>query len=242
MDDRLRSSNHELMIMSEAPKKILPDRKRYLEKYEDVRKQWRDAILGAFIAVFTIFVITYAFSYFSDNVISQYINLMEIYSAGQGVNEVMGFWALSYTPVSALNIVSPEWMDEWYMFLAPALVAGLIISVFTKSLKYSLVGGLWFVIFAMILPLFFVIMVPLFGSWFSFETINPMSLNAMLLSIFQDVLAENAMVAFFNMTLNSPFLGWCMAGALELGGVVILFSIPFSAIFTILKQAVRGRI
>ncbi|MHA1732704.1 MAG: hypothetical protein ACTSU5_12235 [Promethearchaeota archaeon] len=226
----------------EAPKKILPERKRYLEKYEDVRKQWRDAIVGAFIAVILVFVINYVVSYFEDNALTGYIQLMEVYSGGQGINEVLGFWALSFTPISALNQVAPTWMDNWYLYLAPILVAGIVIAISTKSFKYSMIGGIWFILWAIILPLTFVIILPLFSGISFMETVNPMSVNAMLISIFQDTLATNQIVTFFKILTGSPFLGWCFGGALELGAVVILFAIPFGAIFSILKSVIKGHI
>ncbi|GAB4324298.1 MAG: hypothetical protein Kow0069_29840 [Promethearchaeota archaeon] len=225
-----------------APKKVLPERKRYLDAYEDVRKQFRNAIGGGFLAVLAIFVINYALSFFEDNFISEYVQTFEVYSAGQGVNEVLGFWGMSFTPISALNVLNPTWVDDWIVYLAPPLVAGLVIALATRSLKYCLIGSLWFVVWGMVLPLVFVFVLPLFGSISFFEAVNPMSLNGALISVFQDVLASNGLVVVFKEMTSSPYLGWVMAGTLEIGGIVTLFSLPFGAIFSLLKVITRGRV
>lgn len=221
----------------------LPERKRYLDAYSDPRKQFGRAIMGGFVAVLAVFFVTYVLGMFSDNLLGDYIHIFGIYSGGSGSNEVVGYWALAYTPISSLNIIEPTWMDDWFTYLGPVMIGGVIIALATRSFKYCLVGGFWFIVWAMLLPALFIVVFPFFGgNALIQEQITPMGLNGAMISIFHDILTGDDFVVFFKFLTNSPYLGWCMAGALQLGAVALLFSLPFGAIFSLLRTIVRGRI
>ena len=40
-------------------------------------------------------------------------------SMGNGFNGLMGVWCLSFTPLTSLDVLVPNWQDNWYYFLIP---------------------------------------------------------------------------------------------------------------------------
>ena len=206
-------------------------KERLLFDIEDSKERMGKAIIGSFLAVLSILFIQYLIYCLEDNALLSMTNVFTYYSHGEMSNEILGLWAVSFTPISSLGTIAPEWFNDWILFIAPAMIAGLCIAVKTKSVKWSLVGGLFFILWGILLPMIFVYILPIFG------IVDPTSVNSGLISAYSGV--YEGFNPFYLSIINlfqSVFMGWCIAGSIELAGLAVIFAIPFSLIFGILQK------
>jgi hypothetical protein len=201
----------------------------------DVREMIYKAMTAGFIACISMMFIAYIIYCFEDSSFFTRTLIFTAYSQGNVMNEAIGLWTVAYTPVSAYTSLDADWLDSWYIHLAPTMVASLIIGMQVKNLKFSLLGVFFFIMFAVILPAVFLVLLPVFG------IVDPSSIDAGLISAFPSVVDNwTGAQAVISEGTSSIFFAWCFGGAFELGLIASIFVIPFSVIFAILK-AVFGK-
>jgi hypothetical protein len=206
-------------------------RERNLYDIVDAKVMLQKALLGSFLGVLAITFISYLVFCLEDASILSRTGIFTPYSHGNPINEVLGYWAVSFTPITSLETIVPDWTDDFYIYLAPAMVAGLAIALKTKSIKWSLVGGVFFIMWGILLPLVFMFILPIFG------LVDPTSINASLVSGYGDVYGSfNGFYTGIITMFQSVFLGWVIAGTLETAAVVTVVSLPFALIFGVLQK------
>jgi len=209
----------------------MPKERRLIFDVKDNKEMMKKAIKGAFFAVASILIINYLIFCIEDDSLLARTAIFTPYSQGSIFNEVLGLWAVSFTPISSFSLIVPEWMEDFYIYLAPAIVAGFLISLNVKSVKWALVGGIFFIVWAIVLSMIFILVLPWFG------IVDPASINASLISAYSDVYTSfnGFYLTLINLT-NSIFLGWTIAGSIELAGVSTVIALPLALLFNVLQS------
>ena len=203
-----------------------PKKPTSFQRYEEPKKMMINAIGGSFLAVLSLVFFNYIFWGFSDENLINKAVMLDNLSLGNPFNAVMGIWALSFTPFTALAVLAPAWFTEWYWFMIPLIVAGLIMAISTKRIGYTLISGVFFIFWAIVLPLIFVLVLPLFGVG------DPIVVDLALTGILDDAISNWTPLHYWiNSIFNNVFLTWCFFGAIELGLFVILVALPFALLF-----------
>ncbi|MHA1871680.1 MAG: hypothetical protein ACTSU2_10035 [Promethearchaeota archaeon] len=206
-------------------------KRRLIYNVEDSKEMMGKALVGSFLGVLSILFTAYIIYCFEDKSILTRATIFNYYAQGNSLNEILGLWAVSFTPISSLGTIAPDWIDDWFYYIAPCLVAGLAIAIKTKSVKWSLVGGLYFIVWGTVLPMVFIYILPIFG------LSDPSSINASLISAYSDV--YHSFPGVYQGIINlfqSIYLGWCIAGSIEIGLVSLIFSLPLALIFNVLSK------
>lgn len=198
---------------------------------KDNKMMMKRAIKGAFYAVISILIINYLIFCLEDDSLLSRAEIFQYYAHGSVFNDIVGLWAVSFTPITSLEVVAPAWVEDVIIYLAPALVAGLFMAVNVKSVKWAPVAGLFFVMWGILLPMIFVLIFPLFS------IVDPTAINASLISAFSDVYTNfNAFYSGIIGLVDSIFLGWCISGTLELAGIATVISLPLALLFNVLNN------
>lgn len=199
---------------------------------KDNKLMMKRAIKGAFYGVLSILIINYLIFCLEDDSLLSRTEIFQYYSHGSVFNDIVGLWAVSFTPISSLNTINPAWVEDVIIYLAPGLVAGLFIAVNVKSVKWAPVAGLFFIMWGILLPMVFILILPLFGSM-----VDPTAINSSLISAFSDVYTNfNAFYSGIITLLDNIYLGWCIAGTLEIAGLATVTALPLSLLFGVLNS------
>jgi hypothetical protein len=197
----------------------------------DVREMWYKSILAGFLACSSMVFIAYIVYAFNGDSFFNRTNIFSAYSNGNVVNEFVSLWAVTFTPVSSFRYLDPEWLDSWYIHLAPTIFAALLIGMQVRNLKYSFLALIFFVMFAVLIPMAYLIIFPVF------ELVDPSAVDAGLISAFPAVTRNwSGYLTTIAEGTSSIFFAWCVGGAFELALVAVIFIIPFSIIFTVLHM------
>lgn len=208
----------------------MPKERRLIFDVKDNKAEMLKALKGGFLGCTIMLFINYLIYCLEDASLFSRCAIFSYYSHGSVFNDVLGLWAVSFTPISSLSIIAPEWVEDFYIYLAPAMVGGLFIAINTKNPKWSLVSGLFFLMWGILLPLIFAYILPWFG------IVDPTAINSSLISAFPDVYTNfNGVYTFFINTFQSVFLGWCFAGSIEYAGLATAIALPLSLLFGVLK-------
>ena len=121
-----------------------------------------------------------------------------------------------------------DWAEIWYYIFIPIIVAGVVVGITSKRLFTGLLGGLFFIFWGIVIPLLMVTVFSVFGLF------EPALIDAILIPIVQEPMSSWNYDIFFDLT-NSYFLSWIFAGVIEMGGVVMLFSLIISQLIQSLK-------
>ncbi|MHA1340471.1 MAG: hypothetical protein ACTSRZ_09610 [Promethearchaeota archaeon] len=208
----------------------MPREPRLIFDVKDNKEMLKKAIKGAFFGVCSILIINYLIFCLEDESLLARTTIFTSYSQGSIYNEVLGLWAVSFTPISSLSVIVPDWFENFYIYLASPIIAGFFIALNVKSVKWALVGGIFFIVWSVLLSMVFILILPWFG------IVDPASINASLISAFSDV--YNSFNAFYLSLVsitNSVFLGWSIAGSIELAGVATVIALPLSLLFGVLQ-------
>ncbi len=209
-----------------------PKKPKSYKRYDEPRKLMISAVGGGFLAVLSIVFLTYIFWHLTGESLIHMSEMLDNLSKGNTINAVLGIWALSFTPFTSLGVLAPNWVNDWYFFIIPVIVSGLIIALSTKKIAYTLVTGFFFIFWAIVMPLIFFFIFPLFG------LCDPVIVDAVLAAILEDAIASWTPVhLWLNSILNSVFLTWCISGAIEIGLLSMLMSLPFALLFHFIKSA-----
>lgn len=201
---------------------------------KEMREKFTGAVIGGFFAVFIFYIATFLVSCLEDTVYATMTDAYTTYSNGSPLNEVLALWPVAFTPLTQLNLIQPSWIDDWLYYFIPAIIAGLILVVSGKGIKYTLVAGFFFIFWGFILPVIFTVFMPLFFN------VSPTSFNAALASSFPLTLQADSFTNFF-MNFSSLYLGWSFAGAIQLAGVALLFAMPFALLADLFRKVTRAK-
>ena len=128
--------------MEKQPKKILRHLKQKAKQLKmlnlnaspeqlfaetDVREMWYKSIVAGFIGSCSMVFISYLIYCFTSSSILEWTFIFTAYSNGNVFNEFVGLWTATFTPISGFNSFLPKWLNDWYLYLAPTLVASLIV-------------------------------------------------------------------------------------------------------------------
>lgn len=197
----------------------------------DVRLMWYRAILAGFLATLSMIIISYLIYCFTDDSILTRTYIFTIYSNGNVMNEVIGIWTVTYTPITAFNSLVEDWLDNWYLHFAPTIFASVFIGGMVKNVKYSLLGVFFFFFFSMILPFIFLVFLPVFN------VMDPSSVDGGLISAYPTVIANFTTVStYFSGLTHCIFLGWTVQGSIELALLATPFTMIFAIIFSIVSK------
>jgi len=207
-------------------KKLKKERKKFRKMAN--RPEPSQAVVRAagsgLLGVLAVTAITYVFwgILTSDSIL--YAGAMiDFLSMGNTVNGMMGVWALSFTPLTSISVIMPNWADIWYWTLIPLLLSGLLMALLCKRIKIALLGGVFFIFWGFVIPVLGVFILGVFG------IADPVILDSALLGILGEPMSSwnyGWIMPFFN---NNIFISWSGAGAIELGLIVMGFAVLFSA-------------
>ena len=206
---------------------------RFYDSKETTEKM-RGAIAGAFFAIALFYIVTFLISCIQTNIYGQMIDPYSTYSNGSSFNEVLALWAVAFTPITQLNLIQPNWPNDWLIYLAPCLAGGLILAWAGRGIKYTIIATAFFVFWGFVLPVIYVLLVPLFFN------VSPPSFNAALATGFQTTLFSDSFTNFFT-SWSNLYLGWCFAGAIQLAAFSFLFALPFALIVDLFKRVTQKK-
>lgn len=187
------------------------------------------AVGSGFLGVLGVTAITYVFwgILTSDSIL--YAGAMIDYlSMGNTVNGMMGVWALSFTPLTSITVIIPNWAEIWYWTFIPLLLSGLLMALLCKRIKIALLGGAFFVFWGIVLPMLGVFILGVFG------IADPAILDGVLIGILGEPMSSWNYDWLMPLFSNNIFISWSAAGAIELGlivtGIAVLFTAPMQAL------------
>ncbi len=219
---------------SKAVKDVKPKRdlREQLFAETDVREMWYKSIVAGFIGSCSMVFISYLIYCFTSSSILERTFIFTAYSNGNVFNEFVGLWTATFTPISGFNSFLPKWLNDWYLYLAPTLVASLIVGGYVKNIKYSLLGVVFFVFFSILIPFIFLEVT---------TCVQPVGFQALLMEVSYPRIRGLLMVlwlipAWVASITHSIFVGWCTGGALELGLFMLPFTFVFAIVFSILSR------
>ena len=218
---------------SKAVKDVKPKRdlREQLFAETDVREMWYKSIVAGFIGSCSMVFISYLIYCFTSSSILERTFIFTAYSNGNVFNEFVGLWTATFTPISGFNSFLPKWLNDWYLYLAPTLVASLIVGGYVKNIKYSLLGVVFFVFFSILIPFIFLEVLPVFN------LLDPSAIDGGLLSAYPGVVNGLWLIpAWVASITHSIFVGSCTGGALELGLFMLPFTFVFAIVFSILSR------
>ena len=218
-----------------AQKRLKKERKKFkkMVALPEPSEQVLRAVGGGFLGVLAIVVWTYVlWGISSDNNIIYAGVMIDQMSMGNPFNAMIGVWALSFTPLTSINEIIPNWGDVWYYTFIPLLIAGLLVATFTKRIKLALLGGLFFAFWGIVLPVLSVYILAVIGLF------DPAIVDGILIGILAQPLekawlAPNLMAIFG----NNLFIGWSAAGAIEATLIVTLIGVILAAPIQLLKRS-----
>ena len=197
----------------------------------DPSQQILRAAGGGLLGVFTVVALTYVlWGIITEESLLYAGAMIDTLSMGDGFNSLLGVWALSFSPLTSLNDLYPNWMDIWYYILIPIIIAGLVMALITKRISTSILGGVFFIFWGITLPILFVYVLPVFGIG------DPPLINSILYGILNETIENWLYGGLFDLTGENLFLSWIIAGTIEYSIIVILVSLPFSAIIQIISK------
>ena len=212
----------------EPEKKIIREN---LSAEIDVREYWYKAISAGFIASIFMVIVGYLLYCFTDDTILSRTAIFTAYSNGNVFNEVMGMYTVTYTPITALEGIVPDWSDDWYLHLMPTLFAAVLMGGIVKKTKYVILSAGFFIFFGIILPFAYLTILPVF------DLLDPSSVDGSLLSAYPTVIESLWLVPrWIADNTHSVFVGWCVGGAIELGLFAMVFAIVLGWVFGILSR------
>jgi hypothetical protein len=236
-DEKRKISTDELLALTAKPSKKETKKSKenipkatkgireLLFEETDVRAMWYKSIIAGLVGCLSMVFIAYLIYCFSSKSILSLTTVFSVYSNGNVFNEFVGLWTATFTPISGLNSFVPGWLNDWYLYLAPVVVAALIIGVSVKNLKYSFLGVIFFIFFSILIPLIFLFILPMFN------LLDPSSIDGGLIAAYPSVVSGLWSLPQWVMNIShSVFLGWNVAGGIELG----LFALPFTLVFSII--------
>ena len=197
----------------------------------DVRNMWYRAIAGGIVASIMLLFFNYFFYAFGAGSFFDQTFLLTYYSQGKPINEVIGLWAVTYTPLSSFSILDPKWVDDWFSYLGPTMLSAVIIGGFTKNVRYSILGCFFFGLSGIMLAFTFMSVLPFFG------VMDPTTIDAGLIATFPNVIENfNQFYSWVYLNSNSVYFGWSVAGSIELSMFAILVAVPSSIVANIINS------
>ncbi len=197
----------------------------------DIRNMWYRAIAGGIIASIMLLFFNYFFYAFGAGSFFDNTYLLTYYSQGKPINEVIGLWAVAYSPLSSFAVLNPKWVDDWFSYLGPTMLSAVIIGGFTKNVRYSILGCFFFGLSGIMLAFTFMSVFPFFG------VMDPTTIDAGLIATFPNVIENfNEFYTWIYLTANSVYFGWSVAGSIELGLFAILVAVPSSIVANIISS------
>ena len=218
-----------------SEKKLKKERKKFrkLAARPEPGQQVLRAAGGGLLGVFAVVCWTYVlWGIFSDQNILYAGAMFDQLSMGNPWNAMLGVWALSFTPLTSLHVIFPNWLDVFYVILIPLLIAGLLIALITKRIKLSILGSLFFMFWGIVLPVLSVYVLPIIGIF------DPALVDGELIGILAQPM-NSAWLAPKLMPIfgNNLFISWSAAGTIEATLIVMLLALVLSAPIQLLKRS-----
>jgi hypothetical protein len=194
------------------------------------REQVIRAAGGGLAGVLSLVALTYIlWGIMTDDSILYAGRMFDILSMGNGFNSFLGIWALAFTPFTSMGDVLIDWQDNLLYVMVPLLFSGLTIGITTKRLSTAILGGIFFVFWGFVIPILFVYIFSIFGVF------DPVIVDAILGGILEKPL-NNWNYGWIMSIFNNIYISWSGAGAIELGIMVTIISLPFAGILQLIKR------
>ncbi len=217
-------------------------KERLIHDIEDTREKLTKTMRASFFSVLSIFFIAYIISCI-DGIL--YLNSpitnskpFENYSQGLILNEILGVWILAFTPITSFNDITSSWLEALPVFLGPTIFAAIILAIKTKSVKWTVIGGFFFMVWGILFALVFAYILPIFN------LVSITSINGAIITAYGNVYVTfNPIYRWIcDGLFSSVFVGWCVAGSIELGlaamGIALIVSFIFD-LFRLLKKRLK---
>lgn len=201
---------------------------------KEMREKLTTAIIGGFFAVIVFYIATFLVSCLEDTIYATMTDSYTVYSNGNPLNEVLALWAVAFTPISQMNLINSAWIEDWLFYLIPAIIAGLVLVVAGKGIKYTLVAAFFFAFWGFILPVIFTLFLPLFFN------VSPTSFDAALATSFAPWLHADIFTNFF-MSFSSLYLGWSFAGAVQYAQLALLIAMGPALLADLFRKVTRAK-
>jgi hypothetical protein len=219
------------IVQKKGKKKVEKKRKKDRKKFKKLvdLPEPSEAIMRAvgsgFLGVLAVVCWTYVlWGIAQDDNILHAGAMIDQLSMGNPFNALLGVWSLSFTPLTSINYIIPNWGDIFYYTLIPLLIAGILIGVITKRLKLAILGGLFFIFWGIVLPVLSVFILPIIGLF------DPTLVDSVLIGILAGPLSEWNYDWLMPIFGNNLFVSWSAAGAIEVGLVVMIIALPIGGI------------
>ena len=197
----------------------------------DVRQMWYKSIVSGIIASIMLLLFSYFFYAFKLGSFFDRTFIFTYYSQGKPINEIIGLWAVTYTPISSFSVLNPDWIDDWVRYLGPTILSAVIIGGMTKNVRYALLGCFFFGFAGIMFTFTFMSILPLFG------IVDTATIDAGIIAAFPNVIDSfNGFYTWVLRTTNSVYFGWSFAGSLELALFSIIVAVPASIVASILNS------
>ncbi|MGQ4873794.1 MAG: hypothetical protein ACP6IY_06960 [Promethearchaeia archaeon] len=239
MTENVKGNNQESKIKNEKKEikskiKSKKTKKRSFKKLMSAlepREQVIRAVGGGLIGVLSIVAITYIlWGIITTTSILYAGNIFDVMSMGNGFNSLMGVWALSFTPLTSLNAINENWVDSWYYYLMPAILAGLFMGITCKRIGTSILGGIFFIFWGITIPIIFVFVLSTLG------ICDPVIVDSALASLLDEPLKKwnfDNLLSFFQ---GNIFLTWSIIGTIELAIIVIIIAIVIGGLIQLISK------
>jgi len=220
-------------VHKKSAKKLKKERKKFRKLAN--RPEPSQAVVRAagsgLLGVLAVTAVTYVFwGILTSDSILYAGTMIDFLSMGNMVNGMMGVWALSFTPLTSISVIIPNWTDIWYWTLVPLLLSGLLMALLCKRIKIGLLGGVFFIFWGFVIPMFGVFILGVFG------ITDPVILDSALSGILGEPMSSwnyDWLMPFFS---NNIFISWSAAGAIEAGLIVTGITVLFTALIQLVSK------
>ncbi len=223
-------------VKKEKVSKKKKTKKPKLSRIIEPRKKLVRAVGGGLLGVLSVVALTYAmWGFITEDSIMTVGVMFDVLSMGNSFNAFLGVWAISFTPLTSLYYLKPNWMDNLLMTLIPIAFAGFTIGITTRRIGTAILGGIFFVFWGIVLPILFVYIFSVFG------LSDPALLDAILMSLLEEPLKKWNYDMFLHIFNNNIFISWCAAGTLEMSLLITVIAIPVAGIIQLLGKIFKRK-